>query len=245
MELKENERIDDLEYKGLKIIQNTNYFCFGIDSILLSDFARDIKKDSNIVDIGTGTGIISILLSKKVNAKKIYAIEVQKEIADMASHSVELNNLTDKIEIINDNIKNIKNHLDNNSINAIVTNPPYKKQNTGIKNDNINKLIARHEVTANLEDFISYGSKLLKDQGSFYMVNRPERLSEIMCLFNKYKIEPKKLRLVYPKINKESNLILIKGTKNAKPFLEIQKPLIIYNEDNIYTDEILKIYNKK
>ena len=123
--------------------------------------------------------------------------------------------------------------------------PPYKKQNTGIKNDNINKLIARHEVAANLEDFISYGSKLLKDQGSFYMVNRPERLSEIMCLFNKYKIEPKKLRLVYPKINKESNLILIKGTKNAKPFLEIQKPLIIYNEDNTYTDEILKIYNKK
>ena len=111
MELKENERIDDLEYKGLKIIQNTNYFCFGIDSILLSDFARDIKKDSNIVDIGTGTGIISILLSKKVNAKKIYAIEVQKEIADMASRSVELNNLTDKIEIINDNIKNIKNHF--------------------------------------------------------------------------------------------------------------------------------------
>src|SRR5699024_2937890 len=114
--------------------------------------------------------------------------------------------LTDKIEIINDNIKNIKNHLENNSINAIVTNPPYKKQNTGIKNDNINKLIARHEVTANLEDFISYGSKLLKVQGSFYMVNRPERLSEIMCLFNKYKIEPKKLRVVYPKINKEPNL---------------------------------------
>ena len=112
MELKENERIDDLEYKGLKIIQNTNYFCFGIDSILLSDFARDIKKDSTIVDIGTGTGIISILLSKKVNAKKIYAIEVQKEIADMANRSVDLNNLTDKIEIINDNIKNIKNHLD-------------------------------------------------------------------------------------------------------------------------------------
>lgn len=245
MELKENERIDDLEYKGLKIIQNTNYFCFGIDSILLSDFARDIKKDSNIVDIGTGTGIISILLSKKVNAKKIYAIEVQKEIADMASRSVELNNLTDKIEIINDNIKNIKNHLDNNSINAIVTNPPYKKENCGVKNENINKLISRHEITANLEDFISHGSNVLKDKGAFYMVNRPERLAEIINLFKKYKIEPKKLRLVYPKINNKPNLILIKGVKNAKSFLEIERPLIIYNADNTYTDEILKIYNKK
>ena len=245
MELKENERIDDLEYKGLKIIQNTNYFCFGIDSILLSDFAKNIKKDYTIVDIGTGTGIISILLSKKVNAKKIYAIEVQKEIADMASRSVELNNLTDKIEIINDNIKNIKNHLDNNSINAIVTNPPYKKENCGVKNENINKLISRHEITANLEDFISHGSNVLKDKGAFYMVNRPERLAEIINLFKKYMIEPKKLRLVYPKVNNKPNLILIKGVKNAKSFLEIERPLVIYNEDNTYTDEILKIYNKK
>lgn len=245
MDLKENERIDDLEYKGLKIIQNENYFCFGIDSILLSDFAKDLKNDSKVLDIGTGTGIISILLAKKTNCNKIYALEVQKEISEMASRSVKLNNLENIIEIINDNIKNIANYLDKNSINSIVTNPPYKKENCGVKNENISKLISRHEITANLEDFISNGSSVLKDKGAFYMVNRPERLAEIINLFKKYKIEPKKLRIVYPKINSKPNLVLIKGVKNAKSFLEVEKPLIIYNEDNTYTEEILKIYNKK
>ncbi len=245
MNLKENERIDDLEYKGLKIIQNENYFCFGMDSILLSDFAKEIKKDSTILDIGTGTGIISILLSKKTECKKIYAVEIQKEIADMAKRSIELNDLQNKIEIINDNITNIENLIEKNLIDAIVTNPPYKKKNSGIKNENINKLISRHEITASLDDFISNGSKILKDKGSFYMVNRPERLGEIIILFKKYKIEPKKLRMVYPKINSKPNLVLIKGIKNAGEFLDIEKPLIVYNEDNSYTDEILEIYNKK
>ena len=245
MDLKENERIDDLEYKGLKIIQNENYFFFGIDSILLSDFAKEIKKDAIILDIGTGTGIISILLAKKTECNKIYALEVQEEISEMAMRSVKLNKLENKIQIINDNIKNIEKYLQNNSINAIVTNPPYKRENSGVKNENMNKLISRHEITANLEDFISNGSKILKDKGNFYMVNRPERLAEIITLFKKYRIEPKRLRIVYSKINSKPNLILIKGVKNAKPFLEIEKPLIIYNNDNTYTDEILEIYNKK
>ena len=244
MDLKENERIDDLQYKGLKIIQNEKYFCFGMDSILLSDFAKDIKKNSLVLDIGTGTGIISILLSKKTESKKIYGIEIQDEIAEMATRSVKINKLENKIEIINDNIKNIEKYINNNSIDVVVTNPPYKKENAGIKNENINKLISRHEITANLEDFISNASRVLKDKGCFYMVNRPERLAEIINLFNKYKIEPKKLRLVFPKINSKPNLILIKGIKNAKPFLEIDEPLIVYNDDNTYTPEILKIYNK-
>ena len=245
MDLKENERIDDLEYKGLKIIQNEKYFCFGIDSILLSDFAKEIKKDAIILDIGTGTGIISILLAKKTECNKIYALEVQEEISEMAMRSVKLNKLENKIQIINDNIKNIEKYLQNNSINAIVRNHPYKRENSGVKNENMNKLISRHEITANLEDFISNGSKILKDKGNFYMVNRPERLAEIITLFKKYRIEPKRLRIVYSKINSKPNLILIKGVKNAKPFLEIEKPLIIYNNDNTYTDEILEIYNKK
>ena len=244
MDLKENERIDDLQYKGLKIIQNEKYFCFGMDSILLSDFAKDIKKNSLVLDIGTGTGIISILLSKKTESKKIYGIEIQDEIAEMATRSVKINKLENKIEIINDNIKNIEKYINNNSIDVVVTNPPYKKENAGIKNENINKLISRHEITANLEDFISNASRVLKDKGCFYMVNRPERLAEIINLFNKYKIEPKKLRLVFPKINSKPNLIVIKGIKNAKPFLEIDEPLIVYNDDNTYTPEILKIYNK-
>lgn len=269
MELRENERIDDLEYKDLKIIQNEKGFCFGIDSVLISDFTRDVKSNSIGVDLGTGTGIISILLAAKTNLRKIIGIEVQKEVADMAKRSVELNNLQDKIEIINLNIKDIledkevknrisKNIMKDNNTNVnsvdcltretfdfVVTNPPYKKLETGKTNESEYKYISRHEVTADLEDFIEVSKYLLKDKGAFYMVNKPERLAEIINLFKKCKIEPKKLRLVYPKINNKPNLILIKGVKNAKSFLEIERPLIIYNADNTYTDEILKIYNKK
>ena len=245
MDLKENERIDDLEYKGLKIIQNENYFCFGMDSILLSDFAKDLKKDSNILDIGTGTGIISILLSKKTECKKIFALEVQKEISEMAGRSVKLNDLENTIEIINDNIKNIEKYLDKNSINAIVTNPPYMKKNSGIKNENEMKLISRHEIKCNIEDIIKVSSKLLKDNGELYMVHRPDRLVGIIECLRKYKIEPKKIRFVYSKKEDNSNLVLIKAVKNAGEFLKIEKPLYIYDENNKYTDEVLEIYNKK
>ena len=245
MDLKENERIDDLEYKGLKIIQNENYFCFGIDSILLSDFAKDLKKDSNVLDIGTGTGIISILLSKKTECKKIYALEIQKEISEMASRSVKLNNLENTIEIINDNIKNIEKYLDKNSINAIVTNPPYMKLNTGAKNEEIKKLISRHEVECNLEDIIKISYKLLKSKGEFYMVHRAERIVDILYNLRKYKLEPKEIRFIHSKVGKEPNLVLIKAVKDAGEHLIIDSPLVVYNNDGTYTDEILKIYNKK
>lgn len=245
MELKEDERIDDLEYNNLKIIQKKDGFCFGIDSILLSDFAKEIKNNSTVLDLGTGTGIISILLCEKTKLKKIIGIEVQKEISEIAKKNIKLNKLENKFEIINENIKNIEKIIEKNSIDAIVTNPPYKKDNTGIKNENKIKLISRHEIEANLEDFIRISNKLLKDKGELYMVHRPERLSEIIELLKKYKIEPKKLQLVYPKINKKPTMILIKGIKNAKSFLEIKEPLIIYDEKNNYTEEILKIYNKK
>ena len=175
VELKENERIDDLEYKGLKIIQNTEGFCFGIDAVLLSDFAKEIKKDSKVLDLGTGTGILPILLSGKTNLSKIYGIEVQEEVAEMAQRSVKLNNLEDKIEIINKNIKDIKEDFKKNSFDAIVTNPPYKKIETGKTNERENKYISRHEVTASLEDFIKISFDMLKDKGSLYMVHRPER----------------------------------------------------------------------
>ena len=244
MNLKENERIDDLEYKGLKIIQNKNYFCFGMDSVLLSDFAKEIKDNSIVLDLGTGTGIISILLSAKTNLKKIYGIEIQEEVAEMANRSVILNDLQNKIEIVNKDIKKLEEIFKINSIDAIVTNPPYKEINRGIVNENSNKVISRHEVKANLEDFIKISFKLLKNYGEFYMVNRPERLADILEYMRKYKIEPKIIRFVYPKIDKEPNLILIKGVKNAKKFLKIEKPLIVYNENNEYTEEIYRIYNK-
>lgn len=241
----ENERIDDLEYKGLKIIQNKDGFCFGIDSILLSDFASEIKRNSKVIDLGTGTGIIGILLCAKTKLKKIIGVEVQKEVYDMAKRSIELNNLQDKFEIINENIKNLENTLEIGTFDAVVTNPPYKKVGTGIRNENEKKLVSRHEITANLEDFIKISSKLLKDKGNLYMVHRPDRLVDIIELLRKYKLEPKKIRFIEPSVGKTANLLLIKATKNAKPFLKIEKTLYVYKENGEYTDEILKIYNKE
>ena len=244
MKLKENERIDDLEFKGYKIIQNSEGFCFGIDSVLLSDFAKEIKNNSKVLDLGTGTGILCILLSGKTNLKEIYGIEVQEEVYDMAKRSIELNSLQDKVKIINENILNLENHFEKESFDAIVTNPPYKKINTGLQNESEKKLISRHELTANLEDFIRVSKNMLKDKGEFYMVHRPERLADIIYLMRKYKIEPKKIRFVAPKINKEPNLVLIKGVKNAREFLKFETVLYVYNEDGSYTEELLKIYNK-
>lgn len=246
IKLKENERIDDLEIKNMKIIQNKDGFCFGIDSVLLSDFAKEIKDNSKVVDLGTGTGILGILLCAKTNLKEILGVEIQEEVANMAQRSIELNNLKNRFKILNDNIKNIeKNNINlKNNFDYVVTNPPYKKLNTGKINENEKKIISRHELTANLDDFIKTTSFLLKDKGTLFMVHRPERLVDILEKMRKEKIEPKELKFIYPKINKEPNLILIKGVKNANPFLKIDKPLYVYNEDGNYTDDILKIYGK-
>ena len=244
LNLKENERIDDLEFKNLKIIQNKEGFCFGMDSILLSDFAKEMRHHAKVLDLGTGTGIISILLCGKTDLKKVIGVEIQKEVAEMASRSIQLNDLQDKFEIINENILNLNNIYENQSFDVIVTNPPYKKKNTGMINEKEKKIISRHEITANLEDFIKISKDLLKDNGEFYMVHRPERLVDILNLMRKYKIEPKILRFVYSDKNKESKLILIKGVKNGKPFLKVEKNLYIYDENGKYTEEILKIYHK-
>lgn len=242
--LNENERIDDLELNNLKIIQNKDGFCFGMDSVLLSDFAKNIKNNSVVIDLGTGTGILPILLSAKTNSKKITGIEIQKDVACMAKKSILLNNLQDKIEIICEDIKNLKNIYSPNSFDVVITNPPYKKQGTGGINETGAKLISRHEITANLEDFIAISSYLLKDNGSIYMVHRPERLVDILSDLRKYKLEPKELKFVQPSINKSPNLVLIKAVKNAKPFLKIDNNLLIYKENGEYTKELLKIYNK-
>ena len=244
VDLKENERIDDLEFKGYKIIQNTEGFCFGIDSVLLSDFSKNIRNDSKVLDLGTGTGILSILLSGKTKLEHIVGVEIQKDVADMATRSVKLNSLENKISIINENILNLENIYEKGSFDAIVTNPPYKKDNTGIQNENKKKLVSRHEITASLEDFIKVSKNMLKDKGELYMVHRPERLVDIIFLMRKYKIEPKLIQFVAPKIGKEPNLVLIKGVKNAKEFLKFEKILYVYNEDGSYTDDILKIYGK-
>ena len=242
--LNENERIDDLELNNLKIIQNKNYFCFGMDSVILSDFAKNIKNNSNVIDLGTGTGILGILLSAKTKLKHITGIEIQKEVYEIAKRNIKLNNLENKFNIINEDINNLKKILKNNSYDVVITNPPYKKINSGKISENEINLISRHEIKCNLEDIIEKAAFLLKDKGEFYMVHRPERLPEIIINLKKYKIEPKTIKFVYPKKNKNANLILIKGIKNAREFMVIEEPLIIYNKDNEYTEELLKIYGK-
>ncbi len=244
MELMEGERIDDLEYKGIKIIQNKNYFCFGIDSILLTDFAKEIKDNARCIDLGTGNGILAILLSAKTNLSKIYGIEVQEKLAELARRNVVLNNMEQKVEIRAENIKNLLNIFPKKSFDCVITNPPYKENGTGIKNENIEKLIARHEIEASLSDFLNISYNLLKDNGTLYMVHRTERLVDILAELRKSKLEPKKIKFVFANVKEAPKLVLIKAVKNAKPFLKIEKPLYIYDENGDYTKEILKIYNK-
>lgn len=244
VELKENERIDDLEFKDFRLIQNKDGFCFGIDAVLLSDFAKNIKNDSKVIDLGTGTGIISILLCGKTKLKNIVGVEVQKDVYDMACRSVKLNNLEDKFQVINANILDLKNIFIQDCFDVVVTNPPYKKQNTGICNDDEKKLISRHEVLADLEDFIKVASRLLKDRGEFYMIHRPERIVDILSLLRNYNIEPKELRLVFSNEKNPPKMVLIRGVKNGGEFLKFRENLYIYNEDGSYTDEVLRIYGK-
>ena len=243
--VKENERIDDLGLKNLKIIQDKEGFCFGIDAVLLSDFAKNLKKDAKVIDLGTGTGIIATLLCGKTNLRKVIGVEIQSEVADMAKRSIKLNQLQNKFEIINEDINHIFNQLEKNSFDAVVTNTPYQKKNAGIINDKEKKVISRHEITATLEDFIKVSKELLKDKGEFYMVHRPDRLVDIFCVMRQYHIEPKVIRFVYPNQKKEPNLVLIKGIKNAKPFLTMEKNLYVYDENGNYTQEVKDIYHVK
>jgi len=242
--LKDGERLDDLQLKGLKIIQKEKGFCFGIDAVLLSNFAK-LKKGDIAVDLGTGTGIIPILLSGKFEMTKIYGIEIQKEMAEMSSRSVEINDLSNTIKIINDDLKNTLNYFDRNSIDVVVSNPPYMVSGGAIVNPDSFKAISRHEILCNIDDVVKIASELLKNKGAFYMVHRPSRLVDIIYNCRKYNMEPKEIRFVMPKAGKRPNIMLIKSVKNGNPELKFLDPLIVYNDDGSYTDEIYKIYNSE
>ena len=218
IKLNKNEKIEDLQFENLKIIQNKEGFCFGIDSILLSDFAKEIKRDARVIDLGTGTGIIATLLCKKTQLKEIIGVEKQEEVCEMAQRSIQLNQLENQFKIVNEDIIYLTKILGKNNFDAVVMNPPYKKRDTGIKNQEEKKIISRHETSATLEDFIEITKDLLKDKGEIYMVHRPERLVDILAIMRMYKIEPKILRFVFSNKNSEPKLILVKGIKNAKPF---------------------------
>lgn len=238
---KDYERIDDLQLNGLKIIQNPNSFCFGIDAVLLSDFTK-AKKGDLIVELGTGTGIIPLLLSAKTEATQIRAFEVQPQMAEMAGRSVQMNGLEDRIQIIEDNLKNYGKYFGKSTVDVVVTNPPYMAGSRGIENEEDLKRISRHEVLCSLEDVISVSANMLKPGGSFYMVHRPMRLVDIVSLMRTYKLEPKEIRFVSPSADKKPNIMLIKGVRGGKPELKFLDPLIVYEKNGDYTKEIYEIY---
>lgn len=244
-ELKENERIEDLEYNGLKIIQNKSGFRFGIDAIILSDFAKNGVKNSRVLDLGTGTGIISILLAGKTNAEKIIGVEIQSEVCDMAKRSINLNNLQSRVEIINGDIKELDRFIEKNSIDVVVTNPPYQKFNTGLISENKAEMISRHEVLCSFEDICKSAKYVLKIKGEMYIIHRPERLVDVMYYLRKNELEAKEIRFVHSHLGDKPNMVLVKAVKGGNPFLRFKEPLIIYNEDSSYTDEILEIYGRK
>ena len=239
--LKENERIDDLQRNGYQIIQDPGRFCFGMDAVLLSGFAK-VKEGDNALDSCTGTGIIPILMEAKTKAEKFTALEIQEDSADMARRSVLLNHLEEKIDIVTGDVKEADTLFKAASFDVITCNPPYMTGQHGLQNKDEAKTIARHEVLCTLEDVIKCAARLLKPGGNFYMVHRPFRLSEIMVLLHTYKLEPKRMQLVYPYVDKEPNMVLIEANRGGKPRLTVEKPLIVYKEPGIYMPEIYDVY---
>lgn len=239
--IKENERIDDLQRNHYKIIQNPDKFCFGMDAVLLSGFVR-VKEGDRVLDLGTGTGIIPILLEAKTKASGLVGLEIQPESADMAARSVRLNGLEDKIEIVTGDIKEAVSLFGAASFHVVTCNPPYMTERHGLTNPEAPKAIARHELLCTLEDVISQSSRLLKPGGNFFMVHRPFRLADIIVLLRQYKLEPKRMKLVYPFVDKEPNMVLIEANRGGKARITVEKPLIVYKEPNVYTDEIYDLY---
>ena len=237
--------INDLVYfKNIKIVQDKDYFNFSLDSVLLPNFVDITKKTKMILDMCTGNAPIPLILSTKTDAK-IYAVELQKEVYNLAKETIKINKLDNQIVLINNNIKNLKKIFNTETFDIITCNPPYfKNKEDSIINENIVKSIARHEIEMELEDVMLISKSLLKNEGSLVLVHRTDRLIEIIELMRKHNIEPKRMRLIYPKINTESNLVLIDGRKNGKKGLKILPPLYIHNDDNSYTKEVLEMFGK-
>lgn len=242
--LKENEKIDSLQRNGYSIIQDSTRFCFGMDAVLLTGFAKDrIRNSDEVLDLCTGTGIIPILLRAKTKAKHFTAMEIQEEVADMARRSVAMNNLNEDIEILTADLCEMSKSY-YNTFDVVTVNPPYMIPGKALVNPNSSKAIARHEIKCTLEDVIRQSSKALKSSGRFFMVHKPERLTEIITLMKEKKIEPKRLRMVYPRIVDEPSMILIEGIKCGNQGIRIEKPLIIYDENGQYMKEVSDIYEE-
>lgn len=250
--LNESEKIDDLELDGLRVIQNKEYFCFGMDSILLANFVQSNSGKNIIVDFCSGSGVIPIVISAKNKYRGIVGIELQNEMFDLLERNILLNNLCDKIIPIQSDIKDVRSlkkkileKYNRDNVDIIVCNPPYKKIGTGVQNENSVKYIARHEVRCTLEDIFSSASKLLKSRGKLYLVHKPDRLVDLLVNARKYNLEAKKIRFIHPKADKEASIVLVEYVKDSGSELSVCSPLIEYDKNGNYTDEIYSIYGKK
>ena len=225
--LKPGERLDDLQIGGLELIQNPAGFCFGVDAVFLSDFVK-VKPGETVLDLGTGNGIIPILLSAKTGGKKFTGLEIQENTADMARRSVAYNHLEERVDIVTGDIKEAAEIFKPAFFDVITTNPPYMLSQHGLRNPDDAKAIARHEVLCTLDDILRESMRLLQDKGRFYMIHRPFRLTEIMIKMNHYKIDPKRIQFIHPYIDKEPVLVLIEGVRGARPRVTVEPPIIIY-----------------
>lgn len=229
-ELRPGERLDDLQIGGLELIQDPKKFCFGVDAVFLSDFVR-VRPGENVLDLGTGNGIIPVLLSAKTEARHITGLEIQADTAEMARRSVVHNHLEDRIDIVTGDIKEAAELFKPAFFDVITTNPPYMLADHGMRNPDDAKAIARHEVLCSLDDILRESMRLMQDKSRFYMIHRPFRLTEIMIKMHQYKIEPKRIRFVHPYIDKEPAMVLIEGVRGAKPRVTVEPPLIIYDRN--------------
>ena len=241
IDLKPGERIDDLQCKGYRIIQHKDMFCFGMDAVLLANFAR-VKPGRTHMDLGTGTGVIPILLAAKTEGSHFTGLEIQEYCAEMADRSVRLNHLSDRIDIVNGDIKGVFCNYKKASFDVVTSNPPYISSSHGLENPNEPKNIARHEILVTLEDVIAAAAWLLKPGGSFYMVHKPFRLAEIFRLFDRYKLEPKRMQMVHPYIDKEPNMVLIEGVSGGGTMIKVESPMIVYEAPGVYTGQLLATY---
>lgn len=241
--VREDETLDDLQLNGINIIQKKKAFRFGIDAVLLANYAN-VKNNHTVIDLCTGTGIVPFIIAGKTKAKKVLGIEIQDEFVEMAHRSVEINNLQNRVDFMCADLKDTAVLKKLERADVVTVNPPYKLMNAGIKNATDKLTIARHEVLCNLEDVIAASRILLKDNGRLYMVHRPERLADIFCLMREYKIEPKRVKFVHPSAKKAPNIVLVEGQRDGGSFLKFEEPLYVYDDKGCYTKEIDEIYGR-